>query len=205
MQQKPLFITFEGIDGCGKSTQVHKFTEYLAGLSKYNHILLTREPYKSREIREILRQDPDPYSQARKLAELFLNDRTEHLQKIIHPALNSGIHVISDRYKLSTLAYQSTQGIPVGELIKMHSGLLAPDLTFIVDVPVEVAVKRMKKDSRQEHKFEANLGFLTKLRQRYLELPSLLPEEKIVVIDGSKDVYEVFEQVKKAFHENINL
>jgi len=204
-EKRGLFIVFEGIDGSGKSSQVHKFVYYLAGLSKYNHILLTREPYKSREIREILRQDSDPYSQARKLAELFVQDRKEHLQEIILPNLNAGTHVVSDRYKLSTIVYQSVQGIDIKELIKMHSGLLIPDITFIIDVPVETAVERMKKDSRKEHKFEANAEFLNKLRQKYLEMPKLLPEEKILIIDGTGSIDEVFEQVKRAFHDNINL
>lgn len=78
---KPLFIAFEGIDGCGKSTQVHGFVQYLASLNKYYHVFFTREPFELREIRQILREDSDPNSQARKLAELFVQDRKEHVKK----------------------------------------------------------------------------------------------------------------------------
>lgn len=124
---------------------------------------------------------------------------------MILPNLEKGIHVVSDRYKISTLAYQSSQGIDINELIEMHSGLIIPDITFIIDVPVDVAIERMKRDLREEHKFEANFDFLEKVRRKHLEIPSLFPNEKIIVIDGNKSIDEVFKEIKKKFHENINL
>lgn len=185
-EKRGKFIVLEGIDGCGKSTQIPTIAKYILEKSKYNHILFTREPYKSRETREILRQDSDPYSKARKLAELFVQDRKEHLNEIILPALKKGLYVISDRYKYSTIVYQSVQGIPLEELAEMHKGMLIPDLILIFDISVEVAKGRMSHDSRNEHKFESDRQFQEKLRHRYLELPKIFPDEKIIIIDGEK-------------------
>ncbi len=199
MQQKRgKFIVLEGIDGCGKSSQISFLITFLLKASKYNHVLVTREPYKKREIREILRKDDDAYSQAENLAKLFIEDRKEHISEIIEPSLIKGIHVISDRYKYSTITYQSAQGIPPKELIKMHQGFLIPDVVFIIDVPVDVAKKRIAKDDeRAEQKFEADKDFLEKVRQNYLEMPRLLPQENIVIVDGTKSIKEVSEDIKK--------
>jgi len=205
MQEKRgKFIVFEGIDGCGKSTILWNFANYLFNQNKYVHLLITREPYKKREIRKILRQDSNPESQKEKLTELFIQDRKEHLQEVIEPALKKGVWVISDRYKYSTLVYQWAQGMPIEKLIEMHSGFLVPDIVFILDVPVEVAVKRMKKDVRKEHKFEANLDFLEKVRHNYLKLPKLLPEEKIFIVDGEGSIGDTTEAVIEIFESNRN-
>lgn len=192
------FIVFEGIDGSGKSTQVWMLARYLSDLNKYNHVLLTREPWKNTDIRKILQEDEDPYSRAKKLAELFTDDRREHCKKVILPQIREGVHVISDRYSFSTLVYQKTQGVPLSELLKMHKGLLIPDLIFIIDVPVETAFKRMKKDSKREleQKFEKNKTFVEKLRKNYISLKDL-KNHRVVVIDGRKKPDEIFEEIKK--------
>jgi dTMP kinase len=199
--KRGLFITFEGPDGCGKSTQAIKLHNYAFSRDKYNHMVLTREPWGDTNLRNILKQDQDPYSKARLLAELFVRDRKEHLDKIIQPNLEKGLHVISDRYSFSTLAYQHTQGMPLKELIEMHQGCLVPDLIYIVDVPVEVAIERMKKDSdrSEEQKFERDPEFMEKLRKNYLGLEDEL-DYPVVVVDGKPGKEEIFqEQVKPAF------
>jgi len=201
-EKRGKFIVLEGIDGCGKSSQLLNIAQYIINKSKYNHVLVTREPYKIREIRGILRQDSNAYSQAKKLAELFVQDRKEHVQEIILPALNKSVDVISDRYKYSTIVYQSVQGIPIEELIEMHKNMPVPDLIFIFDAPVEIAEKRMSKDNRQEHKFEANKEFQEKLRQRYLEMSKIFPEEKIVIIDSTKTIEEIGKEIIKILDEN---
>src|SRR3989344_4059399 len=121
--KKGLFIAFEGIDGCGKSTQIKKFADYLFSKDKHNHVVLTRNPYKDTDIRGILRQDNDPLTQSDKLANLFIEDRRKHAKEIIIPNLEMGNFVVSDRYKLSTVAYQSAQGLNIQDLIKRHEGL----------------------------------------------------------------------------------
>ncbi|OGJ18869.1 dTMP kinase [Candidatus Pacearchaeota archaeon RBG_13_36_9] len=204
MQNKGTFIVFEGIDGCGKSTQIMKFVEHLSKLSKYNHILLTRNPYKARETREILKINDAPESQAEKLAELFVNDRIEQTKEIILPHLEKGHYVVSDRYKLSTIAYQSAQGMPVEKLKQMHEGMPIPDITFIVDVPAEIGGERMDKDNRDKHRLKASTEFQEKVRQKYLESVKHLPDEKIFIIDGTKSVEEIHKQITEEF-EKLNI
>ncbi len=206
MIKRGLFVSFEGIDGCGKSTQIFKLAKHIFDLSKYNNAVLTREPYKNQDIRKILQEDSDPYSKGLKLAEMFVSDRAEHIKEIISPGVTSGMHVLSDRYRLSTMAYQQAQGVDFQVLYKMHTPLLVPDLTYIVDVPVDVALERMKKDTARgitEQKFEdpKNREFIENLRQIYLGLPKQMPHsEEIVIIDGTQTPQDIFEkQIKPAF------
>src|SRR3989344_1701187 len=145
-----MFIVFEGIDGCWKSTQILKLVNYFYNLDKHNHILLTREPYKEREIRKILTEEDDPYSQKERLTGLYVQDRKEHIKNLILPSLEKNIIVISDRYKYSTICYQSAQGQDIKELIKIHKEMPIPDFVFIVDTSVKTAMKRMHGDSRTE-------------------------------------------------------
>ena len=203
--KKGLFITFEGIDGSGKTNQFWLLHKYIWNLNKYNHPIPTKEPYKDTDIRRILREDSDPYSQSVKLAELFVNDRRKHVKEIIQPFLENGLDVISDRYDLSTLAYQHTQGIELTKLIEMHKGLPVPDITYIIDVSVNIAVDRMRadKNSRSEKKFESleNKEFNEKLRQNYLKLADVLKDRNIVVIDGSSYPHNIFEfQIVPEYH-----
>jgi len=202
-----MFIVFEGIDGCGKSTQLWKLAKYISELNKYNHVLVTREPYKSREIREILKLDEKPEEKAEKLAELFVKDRKEHIEKIITPALKENIFVLCDRYKYSTIAYQASQGIDIKKLIEMHKEMPAPDLVFIFDLSVEVAMERMKKDSmrKNEQKFEKDINFLEKVRKNYLEIKKIFPNENIFIINAEKNIDEIFENLKNIFAEHGNL
>jgi len=203
---KGLFVVFEGIDGSGKSTQIWKLAKYIFEISKYNHVVVTREPWKDENIRKILRETDDPYSQAEQLAKMYVEDRKEHVQNLILPAIQKGIHVISDRYSFSTLAYQQTQGIPLTKLLEMHKGLPIPDIIFIIDIPVKVALKRMNKDKKREkeQKFEKNISFLEKLRKKYLELANL-PNHNVVIVDGRKKPEEIFEkQIKPNFGKVYN-
>jgi dTMP kinase len=206
--KRGLFIAFEGIDGCGKSTQAWKLARYVSDLSKYNHIVMTREPFKDANIRKMLRETDDPYSQAKELAKMYTDDRRNHVKELIMPELLKGAHVISDRYAFSTLAYQQAQGIPIKDLLELHKGLPIPDIIFIVDVPSKVAVGRMKKDSKRdkgkEHKFEKNREFMEKLRKNYHGLANL-SGHKVVVIDGTKKPEQIFEkQIKPAFDKLYN-
>jgi len=201
--KKGIFIAFEGIDGCGKSTQIRKLVEHIFELSKHNHIILTRNPYKDTNIRRILSEDMDPLSRADKLAELFINDRKNQTAEIIVPNLANGHFVISDRYKLSTITYQGAQGIDAKSLIARHDGMPVPDITFIVDVSARVASARMKREDvtvrGKEHKFEANLDFLESVRQNLLNVGKELPEEKIFVVNGDRAPEEIAQEIREIF------
>jgi dTMP kinase len=201
--KRGVFIAFEGIDGCGKSTQIKKFVEYLFEKNKHNHIILTRNPYRDMNIRAILREDDNPLTKADKLAELFIADRKIQAEEIIIPFLEKGHFIVTDRYKLSTLTYQNAQGIEMKELIKKHEGLPVPDITFVVDVPAIIASERMKKDAikRNEHKFEKNMEFLEEVRQNYHIAKKLLEGENIFIVDGTKNIEEVFKEIKIIFEK----
>lgn len=198
-----MFIVFEGIDGCGKSAQMDILAKYLFEMSKYNHLVLTREPYKQREIREILKKEEPAEEKAEKLTELFLKDRMEHVEEIILPSLKDNVIIICNRYKYSTIAYQPAQGQDIKKLIEMHKDMPVPDYVFIIDVPATTASERMKKDSRSKHKFEKNLEFLEKVRQNYLKIAEIFPNEKIIIIDGSKSIEEISEEIKNYFQKDL--
>jgi dTMP kinase len=195
------FIVFEGIDGCGKGTQFSMLANYLYKLNKYNHIIMTREPWKDREIRKILSKDEPAEQQAEKLAELFVKDRKEHVSELIIPSLRKGIDVISDRYALSTICYQQAQGMSLEKLKGMHAGVLVPDVIFILDLPAEAARKRMKKDVRgREQKFEKSVEFQEKVRQNFLKTPRTMGGN-IIVINGNQKPDEVHAEVIRAFND----
>jgi len=197
------FIVFEGIDGCGKGTQLKLAHSYIWDLSKYIDILTTREPHRDfKEIRERMAKGTDAKQDAEWYARAFVADRKNHIQKYIQPDLDKGIHVLSDRYKLSTLAYQHTQGMDLGYLIEMHRGLLVPDLTIIFDCPADIAQQRRRFEGRAvTDVFENSLEFQEQLRQNYLKLPGILSGEKIIVIDSTPEPNVISEQVKTHLDE----
>ena len=195
---KGIFIALEGIDGCGKGTVMKKIAAYIFDKQKTNHVLMTREPYISEhyyEIRRLLKENVDPYENAELFADLWVRDRKVHVAWI-EKELIAGHHVISDRFKFSTFAYQQAQGIPLEKLIEMHKGILIPDLVIIVDIPVEEAIRRANKDKSRAFKevFEKK-EFQEKLRRNYLDLPNHLPGENIIILTGeSSDI--IFEKAK---------
>lgn len=192
------FITFEGIEGSGKSTQSKKLYEFLLA-AKLNAIL-TREPggtKASEKIREILIDDEIKKLEAK--TELFLNfaARLEHVEKLIKPALVENKIVISDRFFDSTFAYQgSAFGLDsklIDEVKKMTIGDFAPDITFLIDVPVEHAFARIQNRESNNRYEKLGLDFHQKVRNGFLKLAS--ENQRIVLIDGTKTPQEVFEKI----------
>lgn len=195
-----LFIVIDGMDGAGKGEMVERLHNYLFKKSKKYRILTTREPTYGRygeEIRDLLKKEKDPKANAKKYLELFTKDRKEHLEKTIEPFLsqNEGSIniVICDRYYYSTIAFQHTQGLPEKECIEANKDFLKPDIAFILDLPAEVAIKRISKRGEKE-KFE-ELEFMRELRKNFLRLKEILGDN-IVIIDASKPVETVFESVR---------
>ncbi|HUT72190.1 MAG TPA: dTMP kinase [Desulfatiglandales bacterium] len=174
-----MFITFEGIDGCGKSTQISRLDKTLRrkGLS----VLLTREPGGTeigQVIRDILLHVDNTHLAP--LAELFLYaaDRAQHVQEVVKPALAAGRWVICDRYFDATTVYQGVALEYYGRLIEMLNreasiGLM-PDITFLLDCPAEVGLERIAKRAKNDRKrdrFERKtLDFHLKIRYGYLTL-----------------------------------
>lgn len=203
--QKGVFIVFEGIDGSGTSTHVHKLEERIEQLNKYQDVLRTHEPWRSSEIKKKLEHDKDAYSDGAKMAELYVEDRIDHTKKIITPNLRENVVVLCSRYKMSTCAYQWTQGVELEDLFKMHQnrGILTPDLTFLLDVPNEVAEERLKLREKME-KFEANREFRKKLISAYHNLFNMsnLVQDifgNVVKIDVNREIEDVAEDIFQEF------
>ncbi len=195
------FIVLDGIDGSGKSTLLKRLFCHLFDGDKNHHPWGTREPYLSvsaKEARRMLREGKDPLEDGKLFLGLFVKDRKEHAE-VIEEQLQRGHHVICDRYKYSTLAYQNAQGIPLKKLLTVHKGILVPDLTLIIDVPVEVTHWRQERDPLRKGKtevFEKSLKFQGILRQNFLNLRNILPQENIKVINGNQKPDEVFKSVR---------
>lgn len=191
------FIVFEGIDGCGKGTQIKKATSYIFDKSKENIVAITREPTKDfKEIRAKMASETDVKKDGDWYLKMFVKDRRNHLSKYVIPNLTKGVHVLSDRHKHSTLTYQPLQGVPFEKVVEAHHGLLVPDLTLIYDCPAQIAFERRKNEGATDV-FDKDLDFQEKLRLAYLDLPSKLSGEKIAVIDASKSIDDVFAETKK--------
>jgi len=191
------FIVFEGIDGCGKGAQIKRAGPYIFDLSKEYDCLTTREPTRDfKEIRQRMAQGTDVKKDAEWYAKMFVADRRNHVEKYIQYLINLGTHVLTDRYKHSTLAYQHTQGIELSKLIEMHEGFLVPDLTLIFDCPAKLAFQRRRYEGATDV-FDKDLEFQESLRKNYLKLKDILEGENIVIIDGSKPIDEVFSQTKE--------
>jgi len=193
---KSLFIVFDGLDGSGKGEMIKKLKGYLS--KKGLDILVTKEPtdgYYGKEIREILKKEKDPKMGAEKCLTLFVADRKEHLINEIEPFLEKEGVVICDRYYYSTIAFQHTQGIDIEQVVFQNMSFKTPDITFILDLPAEMALERVDKRGDGKEKFE-HVEFMKELRNNFLKLNETL-DDNIKIIDASKSKDEVFEQIKK--------
>ena len=198
------FITFEGGEGCGKSTQIRLLADRLRAAGK--EVLLTREPggtALAEKIRTLVREESDdpPNSLAETL--LFLASRAQVVEGVIRPALESGTWVLCDRFADSTFAYQGYgRGLDLDELRRINSfatGGLAPDRTILLNVSPEVSAKRMRAreaatNTGADRMEKAGDDFHFRLRQGFLELAAAEPE-RFSVIQADGAVEEVEEAV----------
>lgn len=189
---KGTFITFEGIDGSGKSSQARLLAEALQ--TQGFDALRTREPGGSQgaeEIRRLLVEgDPDRWSAETEIL-LFTAARRDHLEKTIGPALAMGKVVISDRFADSTRVYQGAARAALRDVVDaLHSLLIArePDLTFIIDMDPKAALARgLARQSGEDRFEELGLGFQQKLRAGFLALAKDYPN-RCHLIDGNRDM-----------------
>lgn len=184
------FLSFEGIDGSGKSTQARRLAEALRGLG--HAVTLTREPGGSpgaEEIRRlVLEGDPDRWSAETEIL-LFTAARRDHLEKTIRPALARGEIVITDRFADSTRIYQGiTRGDLVATVDRLHDLMIGtePDLTILVDIDPAVGLSRARARAGTELRFE-DMGLATQTRMRagFLDLAARHPRFRL--IDGARD------------------
>ncbi|MEM5793444.1 MAG: dTMP kinase [Candidatus Aenigmatarchaeota archaeon] len=189
---KPLFIVFEGPDGSGLSTQANLLTKWFNSQNK--KVLLTKEPTNSiigGLIRSILKKEWK--TDMKTFALLFSADRSHHLKSEIEPALNNGYNVICDRYILSTLAFNVEPGT-LPWLKQLNSNFRKPDFTFIMDVPGEICVQRIK-NSRFGLEFFEDPERLENVRKNYKKLKNYF--QNTFIIDGTKNPQEINEKIIK--------
>ena len=205
-QKKGYFITFEGIDGCGKTTQIELLDNWLKSLGKKT--LLTLEPGGSdlgKNLRQILLHYDKPVAKNAEMF-LYLADRAQHVNNVISPALNQGEIVLCDRYTDSTLAYQgyAREG-DVNELnmlSEIATNNLKSDLTIVFDIDVQTAQMRLGKTKDRLEK--EGVDFHTKVKNGYLELEKLYPE-RIKTVNANRSIEEIFSDVKKIVGELLNI
>ena len=207
------FIVIEGIDGAGTTTQAQILSERF--LSRGLPVLTTREPTTG-PVGALIRQalthrfvvpgihGPRPPSW-KTMALLFAADRLDHLEAEILPNLLDGVTVISDRYDLSSLAYQSATApdesaevIPWLRAINRHAR--RPDLTLVLDVPADVAAQRRRSRAQASELYEID-ELQVRLAAAYRSAESLLPGDRIVHIDGSRSAAEVADEISRVVWE----
>lgn len=191
-----LFITFEGPDGCGKTTQMNLLAQYFE--KKGKKVVLTREPGGKglgEKVREILLNYNGEVSD-RCESFLFLADRAQNIDIIVKPAVEKGKIVLCDRHIDSTVAYQGYgRGLDINEiniLNNLATGGKKPDLTLVFDVDVETSMKRVGKE--KDRMESAGIDFHNRVRNGYLELAKQEPT-RIKVLDATKTIEEIHEKV----------
>jgi len=196
------FIVFEGLDGSGQSTQASLLKDFL--MKKGYGVVLTKEPTRDSNAGEKIRSVLDKKLKItlRELQELFAEDRKEHLENLIFPALKKGEVVVSDRYFFSSFAYGAGSGLDLEWLIKINDGFLLPDLTFILKVSPEICLERIDRRGNARTLFEEKEK-LTKVWQVYKILQNRI--KNVYIIDGERPIEEVFEEVKNLVHSKLNL
>lgn len=204
---KGRFITFEGGEGCGKSTQVKRLKEVLEADGV--DVLLTREPggtWLSEEIRRLIKDQAVDAPCDRSELLLFLAARAQLVRNVIRPALEAGTWVISDRFSDSTLAYQGYgRGLPL-DILKAANDFacegLKPDLTLLLKVSPDVAAARMRRresatNTTADRIELAGEDFHSRLRRGFDELAAAEPD-RIVTIDANGTPDDVWEQIWKS-------
>lgn len=191
-----LFITFEGADGCGKTTQLNLLKEYFEKVGK--DVVLTREPGAKglgEHVRKIL-LNYDGVVSDRCESFLFLADRAQNVDVIVNPAINDGKIVLCDRHTDSTVAYQGYgRGLDINEINMLNNlatGGMKPDLTLVFDVDIETSMQRVgnEKDRMEQSGNE----FFNRVRYGYLKIAEQEPD-RVKVIDSTQSIEDVHNDV----------
>ena len=199
MKKKGYFISFEGIDGSGKSTQIQKLAEFLESVDF--EVIVTREPGGSvggEEIRKLLLQgEVDRWSAEAEIL-LFTAARRDHLERIILPAIDDGKIVICDRFTDSTRMYQGMRGPNLRNLVDTLNEKvinLDPDLTILIDINPEIGLKRAKSRKTVEERFEDfGVDLQLKMRKGFIELAKEFGN-RIEVVNGQQSVDKLSQDI----------
>lgn len=188
------FIVIEGLDGSGKSAQIELLVSFLKDIGK--KVILTKEPTvdskAGRKVKQVLKGEIK--TGPLELQKLYIQDRKEHLENKVIPALKEEKFVVSSRYAFSTFAYGASDGLNVDLLIKMNEQFLLPNLTIIIDVSPESCIQRIEGRGESKELFEKKEK-LIKVNKFYKKIPEMF--ENVIMVNGERTIPEVFEKVKK--------
>ncbi len=205
----PIFVTFEGPEGGGKSTQIRRLAEHLT--QQGHQVVITREPGGTplgESLRELLLGTG--HSAMLPETEALLNSaaRAQHVADVIRPALAQGKIVLCDRYLDSTLAYQGAgRGLPVDELITLQrfaTGNLWPDLTFLLDVPVDVGLSRRVTSGEPLNRFDSDSRTFHDRVRAYFRNAAAADPRRWRVVDATRDVGAVEQELLQLTVQRLN-
>lgn len=202
---KALFITFEGIDGSGKTTQAERLAAYVS--SQGREVVLTREPggtEVSEKIRTILLDKANHHMASLTEMFLYMASRAQLTEKVIRPALDEGKVVISDRYMDATLAYQGYgRGLDKEAIRKLNAvatSQLKPEVTILIDLAPEVCRGRMSAMQKIGDRLEVvGADFQRRVREGYLEIAKQ-ETDRFCVVDGTQSIDELEQVVQEIVH-----
>jgi len=201
------FLTIEGGEGAGKSTMMDRMAAWLE--SRGRQVVRTREPggtELAEKLRHILLDKTNTGLSDQAELLLVFAARAQHLNELIRPALARGATVLCDRFTDATWAYQGGgRGLPaedIAVLERLVHGDLQPDLTLLLDIPVEQGLQRASRRSESDRFEEESLGFFERVREAYLRRAAAAPQ-RFVVIDASGGVEQVWERVEAALQQRM--
>ena len=201
------FITMEGGEGAGKSTMMGHVADWLENAG--HRVVRTREPGGTdlaEKLREILLDRNNISLSGRAELLLLFAARAQHLEELIRPALVRGDWVLCDRFTDTTWAYQGGgRGLPrdeIGSLETLVHGDLQPDLTLLLDLPVELGMKRAARRSQADRFEQESTLFFERVRNAYLERAEAAPE-RFAIINAASNMEEVWSQIKSVLHQRM--
>jgi dTMP kinase len=203
-----MFITFEGVEGSGKSTQAELLRSFL--LKRGHEVALTREPgwgALGRLIRKMLLEEKD--LDLDPLAELYLfcADRTQHVRDFVKPMLREGYIIICDRFTDSTIAYQGygrRLDLELVEKVSKKAALdLKPELTILLNLPVKLGLSRLEKRSGKTKMDEEPMEFHERVRHGYIFIAQKEPK-RVKVVNAARDVDEIQEEIRTIVLERLS-
>ncbi|SGZ95621.1 Thymidylate kinase [Bathymodiolus thermophilus thioautotrophic gill symbiont] len=201
LMQKGKFITIDGVEGAGKSTQIDFICQYLT--DKGINVVLTREPGGTEvgeKIRTLLLSNSTGKMHADTELMLMFAARNEHIQNKIIPTLNQGDWILSDRFTDASYAYQGGgRGLDIARIAQLEQWVLrsfAPDMTLLLDIPVDIGMRRVESRGEKDRIEQESLDFFNRVRNTYIARSEQYPE-RIKLIDAAQNVENISNEIQK--------